>query len=303
MSKKKHSYISEIKKQNYPLALSMIEQELAKKRDNPEILYNYAICLSRTGNHKKCVQVLSELVDRFSRFIERDNIFRLLVYSYIQLNQYENALDIITERLKINMDDVPLLSFQAFALEKLGLIENAIDVHKRILVVRPNYKNSLNSLGYLLVNKRIPTQEELQMAIDVLKKALSIEPGNPAYLDSFGVLLNTMGQRENSQKALEKALSKLPGNKEILEHLEFLTHSSIEEVSIPEENSSNFDTPNLDEIINSAKSGNLFPKVSRDNKKIVNPKKVTSHKKNDVPEMTEARNLLKEIMEQAKDFG
>ncbi|MCP5501343.1 MAG: tetratricopeptide repeat protein [Leptospiraceae bacterium] len=217
---KKKKYLQEIEKGNYALALSLLEQELEKQnRQNPELLYNFAICCSRTGNHKKCIQTLDEILGKFGKFIERDNVFRMLIYSEIQLENLDRALVLIEERLKYAIDDIRLLSFQAFIYEKQGLVEDAILVHRKILKVKPGYRNSLNSLSYLLVNERKPSQEELNLAVDCIKSAMKTDPSNPAYLDTFGVLLQSMGSYEQAEQALRLALKKLPGHDEILQHL------------------------------------------------------------------------------------
>lgn len=216
---KKENYLKAINKQNYPLALTLLDQELSVEPDNPELLYNFAVCCSRTGNHKKCISVLEEILEKFPKFIERDNIFRLIIYSKILLEEYENALAIIEERLKFNVDDIRLLSFKAFIFEKQNKIEDAIAVHRKILTIDPDYKNSLNSLGYLLVNDREASKEDIYEATHCLKKAMEQDSNNPAYLDSFGMLLFSQGKLENAKKAFRKALSIIPGEPILLEHI------------------------------------------------------------------------------------
>ena len=110
---KKKKYLNEIKKENFALALTLIDQELAENPEDPELLYNFAICCSRTGNHKKCVSVLRTLIEKVGRFIDRDNVYRLIIFSLIQLHEYLEALDLTDERLKINIGDLKLLSFRA----------------------------------------------------------------------------------------------------------------------------------------------------------------------------------------------
>ncbi|MBE7411039.1 MAG: tetratricopeptide repeat protein [Leptospiraceae bacterium] len=219
---KKEKIIKEIKNNNYPLALTLIDYELENNPDDPELLYNFGVCCSRTGNHKKCISVMESLLEKFPKFIEKDNIYRILIYSYIHLKEFEKALKVINERLKLNVGDPKLHSFKAHILEKTGKISEAIDVHRQILRMNPDYANSLNSLGFLLVSKPKATEKEIQEATEVLKKVLKSSPENPAYLDSFGVLLKKRGNKEAAIQALKKALYYLPSNSEILSHLEDL---------------------------------------------------------------------------------
>jgi tetratricopeptide (TPR) repeat protein len=223
---KKKKYLNEIKKGNYALALTLIDKEISENKDSqedPEILYNFAICCSRTGNHKKAISVLKDLSTKFDRFIERDNIFRMIIFSNIQLGNLEEALKLVDERLKINIGDLKLLSFRAHILEKQKKLEDAITIHRNILKLEPLYKNSLNSLSYLLCTKQKPSDEEILEATAILKDLLKLEPENVAYLDSFGVLLKKRGMKKEAIRAFNKALSfENKYNDIILEHIQDL---------------------------------------------------------------------------------
>jgi tetratricopeptide (TPR) repeat protein len=217
------NYISEMSKGNFALAISLLDKEISLNPESPELLYNFAICCSRTGNHSKCIQVLNDLLTRFERFIERDNIYRLLIFSYVQLGEFVKSLELTDERLNINVGDLKLLSFRANILEKLGKIDDAIQIHRNILKLKPDYKNSLNSIGYLIASKPNFTDEELAEATDCLKQALKLDANNSAYLDSFGVLLKKKGLNKEALRAFNKALSlDQKHNAEILEHLQDL---------------------------------------------------------------------------------
>ena len=220
---KKKKYLVELENKNYALALTLIDNELKEDPTNPELLYNLAICCARTGNFKKCLSIIDELLLKAARFIEIDNVYRLMIYSYIQLKNYEKALEITDERLKINLGDIRLLSFRAHIMEKTSKVQDAIQIHKNILKLKPEYKNSLNSLAYLLATQPNITKEELSEAIDSIKIALKEDPNNPAYLDTLGVVLKVQGNREQALKAFNKALSKASSStSEIIDHLQDL---------------------------------------------------------------------------------
>lgn len=216
-------YIREMDRGNYALALTILDTEIQKSPNNPELLYNFAVCCSRTDNHKKCLSVLEDLLARFDRFIERDNIYRLIIYTLIHLHEYIKALELTDERLKINVGDLRLLSFRAHILEKLGKTDEALQIHRNILKIRADYKNSLNSVAYLISVLPNPSAEDLSEAIDCIKKALAGDLNNPAYLDTFGVILKLQGKPEEAKRAFQKAISRSPKvNSVILEHLQEL---------------------------------------------------------------------------------
>lgn len=222
----KRRIFTEILKENYTFALTLIDRELTEKGKDPELLYNFAICCSRTGNHKKNISVIKDLLEEFPKFSERDNAFRMMIYSLIKIGNYKEALEKTDERLKLSLDDIVLLSLKASALEKSGDTRGAIETHLRILRLRPEHKNSLNSVAFLLLEGKEPNPEELKLAMENLKRALQLEPENAAYLDSFGVLLSKMGKIEEARRAFEKALVKAPSEDIILEHLKNLSPSN-----------------------------------------------------------------------------
>ncbi|MBW0432638.1 tetratricopeptide repeat protein [Leptospira yasudae] len=222
----KKRILQEINKENFLFALTLIDREISSGNEDPELYYNFAICCARTDNYKKCVSILEQLLEKFPRFGERENSILMIVYSLIQNKEYDKALEKCEERLKVQVDDLRILSMKAFALEKSGRVEDAIEIHKRILRLRPDYKNSLNSLGYLLLNHREPSPEEWKLAADCLKTVLKNEPDNPAYLDSFGVLLSKSGKKEEAILAFKKALVKAPTHPEILRHIEKVEDST-----------------------------------------------------------------------------
>ncbi|MGJ4787899.1 hypothetical protein EHQ52_05425 [Leptospira koniambonensis] len=222
----KRRIFTEILKENYTIALTLIDREMSETGKDPELLYNFAICCSRTGNHKKCVSIIDELLEEFPKFSERDNAFRMMIYSLIRTGDYKTALTKTEERLKLSLDDIILLSLKASALEKSGDTKAAIETHLRILRLRPEQKNSLNSVAYLLLEGKEPNPEELKLAMENIKRALQLDPDNPAYLDSFGVLLSKLGKQEEARKAFEKAITKAPTEDIILEHLKKLSQTN-----------------------------------------------------------------------------
>ncbi len=220
---KKKKYLIELENKNYPLALTLIDNELKEDPSNPELLYNLAICCARTGNFKKCITVLNDLINKSIKFIDIDNVYRLMIYSNIQLKDFDKALETTDERLKINLGDIRLLSFRAHILEKTSKINDAIQIHKNILKLKPDYLNSLNSVAYLTAIQGNSSQDELVEAMECIKLALKSDPNNPAYLDTLGVILKRQGNRDQALRAFNKALSKAhTSTSEIIDHLQDL---------------------------------------------------------------------------------
>ncbi|EMY67964.1 tetratricopeptide repeat protein [Leptospira sp. WS4.C2] len=215
-------YLGYMNKGNYAMALNLLDQALLQNPEDPILLYNFALCCFQTKNFKKSIQVLDRILEEYPGFIEVDNVYRLKVFALVELKDWETAESIIKDRLQVAVDDPKLLSFLAHVYEYTHRLEEAIEIHRRILKHTPDYKNSLNSLGYLLALKKKISTEERTEAIKSLKKALELDPNNPAYLDSFGYFLQTIGKPEEAWKAYRKALQKNPNHPVLLERLKNL---------------------------------------------------------------------------------
>jgi tetratricopeptide (TPR) repeat protein len=212
-------YKSALIRRNFPLALTLLDQEIQKNPDDPVLFYNFAVCCAKTQNYKKAIQVLEETIKKYPKFIELDGMYRILIYSLIQIKSFEDAEKLCNERLKVYTDDIYLLSFLASIQEHTLRIQDAINTHKRILRSDPEYTNSLNSLGYLLLIKENPSEEDQKEAIRCIRKVLQKKPDNAAYLDSFGVLLMKSGKKKEAKKAFEKALLLDPTNPILMDRL------------------------------------------------------------------------------------
>jgi tetratricopeptide (TPR) repeat protein len=212
-------YKSALIRRNFPLALTLLDQEIQKNPDDPVLYYNFAVCCAKTHNYKKSIQVLEDTIQKYPKFIELDGMYRILIYCFIQVKDYDLAEKITIERLKVYTDDLYLLSFLASIQEHTLRIQDAIDTHRKILRTEPDYTNSLNSLGYLLLIKEKPTEEDLKEAVSCIRKVLQKNPDNAAYLDSFGVLLMKSGKKKEAKKAFEKALLLDPTNPILMDRL------------------------------------------------------------------------------------
>ncbi len=215
----KEKYEEAMKKGNYALALTQLDQAISQNPNDPNLFFNFAICCFFTKNFAKTESVLRSLLEQFPGYIEVNRVYRLLVFSLIEEKKWKEAEELIRARLELNRTDLHLLSFLAHIYEYTHRIPAAIEVHRNVLTIDPNFKNSLNSLGYLIAIQKERTPEEVREAVSCLKKALELDPENPAYLDSFGTLLYQLGKEEDALKAVRKGLQRDPSNSFLLERL------------------------------------------------------------------------------------
>lgn len=88
-------------------------------------------------------------------------------------------------------------------------------VLRQMLAVDPTNADALNFLGYMLANNN----DRLDEAIRLVNQALQKDPGNGAYLDSLGWAHLKKGNLADAQKYLTEAVTKMPKNAEVLDHV------------------------------------------------------------------------------------
>lgn len=133
--------------------------------------------------------------------------------------RYENALELASKCEKMGFDkgylEVETYSLMASCYSQLnnGKCE---EYYKKILTLRPNDIQTLNSYAYRLA----VTDKELEKAEEMSRKTLEVEPENPYFLDTYGWILHKMGRETEALKYIEKAMQRDEKSEEVREHLE-----------------------------------------------------------------------------------
>lgn len=194
-----------------------LKQVIRDGKGGPIELHELGVCYFHLQNFRQASEFLAQLMDEYPDYLEIASVQALRIFCLIMEGDLVQARDILEDRLKLYPYDTRLLGMLAHIREKEGRYRKAIDIHRKILDLEPENANSLNNLGYLLALHG--KKEDEKEAFRCLQQAIRHRPNHPAYLDSFGVFLNRVGQNQNARRALEKALRFHPENPEILEHL------------------------------------------------------------------------------------
>lgn len=133
--------------------------------------------------------------------------------------RYEKALELASKCEKMGFDngylEIETYSLMASCYNHLddGKCE---DYYKKILALRPNDIQTLNSYAYRLA----VTGKELEKAEEMSRMTLKAEPENPYFLDTYGWILHKMGRDKEALKYIEKAMERDEESEEVREHLE-----------------------------------------------------------------------------------
>ena len=127
---------------------------------------------------------------------------------------YQAAYKVLSEALAGEPDSADLLYDVAMVAEKLGRLDEVESRLKRVIELRPDNAQALNALGYTLVDRTQRTAEGMKL----IEKAHALAPQDPFILDSMGWGYFRLGNLDESEKFLQRALAERP-DPEIAAHL------------------------------------------------------------------------------------
>ena len=133
---------------------------------------------------------------------------------YSQQKQYERTFTLLTDALLDFPDQKELLYTRALIAERLDKSATVEADLKKILATDPDNVESLNALGYTLLNQR----DRYADAEQYLQRALKLEPNSAVIMDSYGWLQFKLGHAEKALSYLQQAYEKQQEN-EIVAHL------------------------------------------------------------------------------------
>jgi tetratricopeptide (TPR) repeat protein len=129
-------------------------------------------------------------------------------------HDYQGAYNLLNAALARDPDSTELLYDVAMIAEKLDRLEEVESRLKRVIELKPDNAQALNALGYTLVDRTARAAEGLKL----IEKAHELSPEDPFILDSMGWAHFRLGNFEESEKYLRRALTERP-DPEIAAHL------------------------------------------------------------------------------------
>jgi tetratricopeptide (TPR) repeat protein len=99
--------------------------------------------------------------------------------------------------------------------DKLNRFENVIASMEKAIELNPKHSMALNYLGYSFADRGIRLDE----AVDLIKRALEVRPDDGYYIDSLGWAYYKQGNLKEALKELKRAVDLVPDDPVLREHL------------------------------------------------------------------------------------
>ncbi|MBD3347456.1 MAG: tetratricopeptide repeat protein [Chitinivibrionales bacterium] len=168
-----------------------------------------------TIKEKEWNQALS-VARRFTKALpEFSASWRMLGYVYNMREEYEEAVPVLEKAISLDSSDSHGYFELGSSLERMGKIDAAAEMFKKVLQLKPQDPAASNYLGYMWAENDM----KLDSAEKLLETALEKEPENGAYLDSYAWMFYKKGHYDKALKYITKALEYIDDDPVIYEHL------------------------------------------------------------------------------------
>jgi len=199
----------------YDQATAVCRKAVAANPDNRELKLLLVWVLADTGKLDEGLAMANGLLT--GKPSDREVYLQI---SQIQLRQrhWKEAEEALTKAEPFatkDEDKANLLFLKASLAESEKHYDQAEQLFHQVLEIAPNDANTLNNLGYMLVDKTTRYAD----ALKYIRKAVEIEPMNGAYLDSLGWVYFKLGQYESAEDNLRKAVERTSTDPTVHDHL------------------------------------------------------------------------------------
>jgi tetratricopeptide (TPR) repeat protein len=173
-----------------------------------------ASILAEQGHLDEAIEHLQNVVLKSKN---KEDMLRLILFEAELLTdqeRYQQALDTYNRALELKPDSTDVLYMRALLYEKMGHLKQMEQDLRHVLTLAPKNANTLNALGYSLMEYT----DRYQEAYELIKQALALNPDSYYILDSMGWVLYRMGKYSESIEYLRKAQAK-QNDPDIVTHL------------------------------------------------------------------------------------
>ena len=190
-------------------AIAVYRRGLAAAGPRAPLLSRWGVVLGRQ-------QLWSEAIERYREAVEADSTE---VEAYLhwgvalqRLGRWEEAIERLTRAVDLETEGTHALFYLGRALEEAsrespggGYFERAVDCFRQLIALRPDDAYVLNYLGYSFAERGVHLEE----AVELLTRAVAIEPDNGAFFDSLGWAYYRLGELEEAERYLTRALQEM----------------------------------------------------------------------------------------------
>jgi tetratricopeptide (TPR) repeat protein len=146
---------------------------------------------------------------------EEFRVYFLLGICYQRKHQTIEAASSLEKAIQLNGKSVDAMSALGLVYDEMNRPEDSDSMYERALQIDPRNHLVLNNYGYNLAVRGI----QLERALKMSKEALAQQPTNQSYLDTFGWIYYQLGDYNEAEVWIRKAVELGNASSVIQEHL------------------------------------------------------------------------------------
>jgi tetratricopeptide (TPR) repeat protein len=200
---------------DYTVAIQDLKAAEVLDRDNPEVWYNLGVNYCRIGLFQTAIEYFHKLLDSPHGFIDAMDVRKLLAFTLIKLNRFNEADTHLDRMLQLAPRDCTALNMKGYSLDARGKHDEALEVYESVLNIDSRNSNACNSIAYLQAREGM----DLGRAHELASRACEMNGNNPAYIDTLGYVYLKMGLYEKAGPLFSSALDRAPMSDEIQKHI------------------------------------------------------------------------------------
>jgi len=191
-----------LKAGQYTRARDLYAQALARRPQDPKVLFPLGILELQLGNSAAAIPLLREAVD-LCPTDARHHIG--LGEALASVRQWKDAAEAYRQALKLNPNSADVQFALGVALAAQGDVDGAMAAYRAAIALRPNFANALLNLGTCLYQRN-----ELSLAETSYRQALAARPDDGQILSNLAVLMQAKGRLDDAVMILERAIQLEP---------------------------------------------------------------------------------------------
>ncbi len=200
---------------NYRSALEeflLVEEDPS---DSHDLSYYLGICYTNLEKYDEALLYLEQVVTSHTDILLVYQCRLILSYIYSITGRYKLAEFELRELLNAGFESAQIYGTFSYITYSQKLVDKSLEYLRKAAELEPDNPNVLNSLGYILANEGIDSEESILSC----KKAVKIKNEYPAYLDSLGWAYFKAGKNAEALVYLRQAFTLSGSNKIITAHL------------------------------------------------------------------------------------
>jgi len=184
-------------------AVHILEKQLDFDSSNSDVYFLLGRGQLKMGNHELAKDYINYAISLSPE--ETDEMLSTAALDYIDIGEYNIALDYLTELHRVSPDNISAYNDMAFCLERTKRYEESIQFYEKYLDKEPFNDNVWFNVGTIYA-----TIEKYDKAIEAFDYSLALDPGNASVMYNKAIVYINTEQYDHAAEILKEFIELEP---------------------------------------------------------------------------------------------